>query len=245
MVTQEPKAQFAWPAQAAVNRPVPKTKIYAHAKPTAAQRAPFVDQVESIIWAYKLAPETINLPAKPDVPEIEVFEVALKLPDVSHSVLRCIDKAIPFPILFVLRFEDRIQAIAAYKRPSDAASGQWVLGDYHATPWQKDDAPRAALPVALDLQGLYEQLVRHHLAIPARPGESLRDQLDRQHWRPSRPQRPSWKRALRKKSNSTERLKSTRSCVPCAQSCTPCLNKSSPITIRYIFCSCLRLYSKR
>ena len=179
MVTQEPKAQFAWPAQAAVNRPVPKTKIYAHTKPTAALRALFVDQVESITWAYKLAPETINLPAKPDVPEIEVFEIALKLPDVSHSVLRCIDKAIPFPILFVLRFEDRIQAIAAYKRPSDAASGQWVLGDYHAAPWQKDDAPRAALPVALDLQGLYEQLVRHHLAIPARPGESLRDQLDR------------------------------------------------------------------
>ena len=174
-----PKAQFAWPAQAAVNRPVPKTKIYAHAKPTAALRALFVDQVESITWAYKLAAETINLPAKPDVPEIEVFEIALKLPDVSHSVLRCIDKAIPFPILFVLRFEDRIQAIAAYKRPSDAASGQWVLGDYHAAPWQKDDAPRAALPVALDLQGLYEQLVRHHLAIAARPGESLRNQLDR------------------------------------------------------------------
>ena len=179
MVTQEPKAQFAWPAQAAVNRPVPKTKIYAHAKPTAALRALFVEQVENITWAYKLAPETINLPAKPDVPEIEVFEIALKLPDVSHSVLRCIDKAIPFPILFVLRFEDRIQAIAAYKRPSDAASGQWVLGDYHAAPWQKDDAPRAALPVALDLQGLYEQLVRHHLTIAARPGESLRDQLDR------------------------------------------------------------------
>ena len=179
MVTQEPKAQFAWPTQAAVNRPVPKTKIYAHAKPTAALRALFVDQVESITWAYKLAPETINLPAKPDVPEIEVFEIALKLPDVSHSVLRCIDKAIPFPILFVLRFEDRIQAIAAYKRPSDAASGQWVLGDYHAAPWQKDDALRAALPVALDLLGLYEQLVRHHLTIAARPGESLRDQLDR------------------------------------------------------------------
>ena len=178
-MTQDPKAQFAWPAQAAVNRPVPKTKIYAHAKPTASVRALFVEQVESITWAYKLAPETINLPAKPDVPEIEVFEIALKLPDVSHSVLRCIDKAIPFPILFVLRFEGRSQAIAAYKRPSDAASGQWVLGDYHAAPWQKDDAPRAALPVALDLQGLYEQLVRHHLAIAARPGESLRNQLDR------------------------------------------------------------------
>lgn len=35
------------------------------------------------------------------------------------------------------------------------------------------------LPVALDLQGLYEQLLRQHLAAPNRPGESLRDQLDR------------------------------------------------------------------
>jgi len=139
----------------------------------------FVDQVESITWAYKLAPETINLPAKPDVPEIEVFEIVLKLPDVNHSVLRCIDKAIPFPILFVLRHDGHSQPVAAYKRPSDAASGQWVVGDYHAAPWQKDGFVRPGLPVALDLKGLYEQLLRQHLIVPARAGESLRDQLDR------------------------------------------------------------------
>lgn len=181
-----PQALFAWPSQAAVGRPVAKSKIYAHARPTAALRALFVAQVESITWAYKLSPETINLPAKPAVPEIEVFEVALKLPDVSHSVLRCIDKAMPRPILFNLRFEGHTQPIAAYKRPSDAAHhqgglpvSQWVLGDYHAAPWQKDGEARPALPLALDLQGLYEQLLRQHLAVPARPGETLRDQLDR------------------------------------------------------------------
>lgn len=176
MTTQ---ALFAWPSQAAVGRPVAKSKIYAHAKPTAALRALFVEQVENITWAYKLSPETINLPAKPAVPEIEVFEVALKTPDVSHSVLRCIDKAMPRPILFNLRFEGRTQPIAAYKRPSDAASDQWVLGDYHAAPWQKDGEMQPALPLALDLQGLYEQLLRQHLAVPARAGETLRDQLDR------------------------------------------------------------------
>ena len=173
------QAVFFWPPKAAVNRSVAKAKIYAHAKPTAALRALFVDQVESITWAYKLAPETINLPAKPDVPEIEVFEIALKLPDVNHSVLRCIDKAIPFPILFVLRYDGHSQPVAAYKRPSDAASGQWVVGDYHAAPWQKDGVVRPGLPVTLDLQGLYEQLLRQHLVVPARAGESLRDQLDR------------------------------------------------------------------
>ena len=179
MVNHLPTALFAWPPQAAVARPVAKAKIYAHGKPSAGLRALFVEQVESITWAYKLAPETINLPAKPDVPEIEVFEIALKLPDVSHSVLRCIDKAIPFPILFVLRFEGQSQPVAAYKRPSDAASGQWVVGDYHAAPWQKGDVALPGLPVALDLQGLYEQLLRQHFALPARAGETLRDQLGR------------------------------------------------------------------
>jgi hypothetical protein len=174
-----PVALFAWPSKAAVARPVAKAKIYVHAKPTAALRGLFVEQVESITWAYKLAPETINLPAKPDVPEIEVFEIALKLPDVNHAVLRCIDKAIPFPILFVLRYDGHSQPVAAYKRPSDAASGQWVVGDYHAAPWQKDSVVRPGLPVALHLQGLYEQLLRQHLVVPARAGESLRDQLDR------------------------------------------------------------------
>ena len=173
------RALFAWPANATVSRPVAKAKIYAHAKPTAALRALFVEQIDSITWAYKLAPESINLPAKPDVPEIEVFEIALKLPDVSHSVLRCIDKAIPFPILFVLRHDGKSRPIAAYKRPSEAASGQWVLGEYHAAPWQPDELPRHGLPVALDLHGLYEQLLRQHLAAPARVGEPLRDQLDR------------------------------------------------------------------
>ena len=172
-------ALFAWPSKAVVARPVAKAKIYAHAKPIAALRALFVDQVESITWAYKLAPETINLPAKPDVPEIEVFEIVLKLPDVNHLVLRCIDKAIPFPILFVLRYDGHSQPVAAYKRPSDGASGQWVVGDYHAAPWQKDNLARPGLPVALDLQGLYEQLLRQHFAVPARPSESLRDQLNR------------------------------------------------------------------
>ena len=180
MTTQAPTlALFAWPSQAAVGRPVVKSKIYAHAKPSAALRALFVAQVESITWAYKLSPETINLPAKPAVPEIEVFEVALKLPDVNHAVLRCIDKAMPRPVVFNLQFEGYTQPIAAYKRPSHAAGDQWVLGDYYAAPWQEDGDARLALPLALDLAGLYEQLLRQHVALPARAGESLRDQLDR------------------------------------------------------------------
>jgi len=175
--TSTAPALFAWPTQAAVSRVVAKSKIYDHAKPTAATRALFVSQVEQIIWAYKLAPESINMPAKPAVPEIEVFEVSLKTPNINYAILRSIDKAIPFPILFNLRFDGRVQAIAAYKRPSEAKTGDWVLGDYQAAPWQTDATTRPPLPIALDMQGLYEHLLRAHLSLPARPGESLPDQL--------------------------------------------------------------------
>lgn len=172
-------ALFAWPAQAAVGRVVPKTKIYAHARPGAALRNLFVAQVEQIVWAYKLAPETLNLPASPAVPEILVFRLMLKAPTLDHGVLRAIDRAIPFPILFELRHAHLSQAVAAYKRPSTARDLRWVTTDYFESGWQPEDSPRPGLPLSLDMETLYEQLIRAHLPLAARPGESLPDQIER------------------------------------------------------------------
>lgn len=173
------QALFTYPPQAALNRVLPKNKIYEHARPTSAVRALFVSQVEQVTWAFKLAPETINLPAKPGVPEIEIFDITLKTAKLDTAVLKCIDKAIPFPILFQLRFQNRIQVIAAYKRPSDADASQWVVSDYFATAWQAASPTSPALPIALDLRGLYEQLMRPLMPMPPRTGESLRDQVER------------------------------------------------------------------
>ena len=46
---------YAWPKQAAFGRVVPKSKIYEHASVSAALKERFVQQVEQINWAYKLA----------------------------------------------------------------------------------------------------------------------------------------------------------------------------------------------
>ena len=50
-----------YPEQAEFERVLPKNKIYGHAKPSRAMRQRFVDQVEEIIWRYKLAPETLSI----------------------------------------------------------------------------------------------------------------------------------------------------------------------------------------
>lgn len=172
-------ALFHFPKQAAFERVLPKSKIYEHSKPSNTVKELFIKQVEKIIWQYKLAPETINLPAKPSVPEIQIFSIALKTPEISEDVLRCIDQAIPLPIFYQLTFEDRIKVKAAYKRPSDADASKWVIDGYFETDWLPNDTERAELPVALDLTGLYEQMLRRLLPLPPRAGEPLKAQVER------------------------------------------------------------------
>ena len=172
-------SSFIPPPSSLVNRVVPKSKIYEHGKPTRAVRDGFVAQINQIVWQYKLAPETINLPARPGVPEIEIFSLELKIPEVSEDVLRCIDKAIPLPIFYNLAFDGRVKTVAAYKRPSDAVASQWVVGVYFSSAWQPADSERSALPVALDMAGLYEQMLRRLMPFPARSGETLKDHVER------------------------------------------------------------------
>ncbi|MDD3183438.1 MAG: DUF4391 domain-containing protein [Alphaproteobacteria bacterium] len=170
---------FAYPQKAAFGRVLPKTKIYQYAGPSTAMKKLFVDQVDQVAWAYKLAPETINVKATKTVPEIQVFTIALKTGELKEDVLRCIDKAIPFPILFELAYDGKVKAVACYKRPSEADSTKWVLSVYFETPWLAADAPRAALPLMLDLAALYAELLRAIIPHPAKQGESLQDHIAR------------------------------------------------------------------
>lgn len=170
---------YSFPPQAKVGRVLPKSKIYQHGKVSASLRERFVTQIEQITWQYKLAPETINLPARSGVAEIEVFDLALKTEAIDEDVLRAIDRAIPLPIIFQLQHGQRTRMIAAYKRPSAAEADKWVVDGYFAGAWQPVSAERQALPIALDLNSLYEQLLRSLLPQAARPGEALSEQLER------------------------------------------------------------------
>lgn len=174
-----PPALFSFPAQARVARVVPKNKIYEHGPVSSALRDKFVGQVEQITWAYKLAPETINLPARGGVAEIQIFDIVLKVCELDNDILRAIDRAIPLPIIFQLHHEQHTRMVAAFKRPSEADTSKWVVDGYFAGNWLPIDSPRQPLPVALDLQGLYEQLLRYLLPNSARSGESLPEQLAR------------------------------------------------------------------
>ena len=170
---------FAYPSNAAFGRVLPKSKIYERTQPTTAVKELFVRQVEQIVWQYKLAPETINVQGTAAVPEIQIFHVALKTGELKPEALRCIDQAIPFPLVFELHHEGNVKGIAAYKRPSEADSAKSVISTYFATDWLPEGTPRQPLPVVFDLEALYAQLLAPLLPYPPRSGESLQAQVDR------------------------------------------------------------------
>ena len=172
-------ALFAYPKQAAFGRVIPKNKIYEHGQVNTRLKTLFVEQVEQIVWQYKLAPETINLPAKPEVPEIQVFSIQLKTPELNLDVLRAIDAAVLFPIIFELNFDGRTQVMACYKQLKDLTTNSCAINDYFATVWLESDSEREAMPLALDMASLYEQLLQRLIPISARPQENLADLVAR------------------------------------------------------------------
>lgn len=83
-----------YPKQAVFGRTLPKNKIYEHSGANARLKDLFVEQVEQIVWQYKLAPETINLPARLGVPELQIFSIQLKTSELNltfcvASTARC------------------------------------------------------------------------------------------------------------------------------------------------------------
>jgi len=170
---------ISYPKQAAFGRVLPKNKIYEHSAASPAVREMFVRQVEQIVWQFKLAPETINLASKPGVPELQIFAIQLKTPALNHEVLRCIDGAVQFPIIFELTFEGKTQVVAAFKRPSESDSHRWVVSDYFSTQWMPTDGSRLAMPLALDLGLLYEQLLQRLIPLNLRQNETIAELVRR------------------------------------------------------------------
>ena len=170
---------FAYPKSAQFGRVIPKSKIYEHAGANTALKDLFVAQVDQIVWKYKLAPETTNLPAAKSVTEIQVFAVSLKLATLHSDVLRAIDRAIPFPLIFEVAHGSRSQTIAAFKRPSEADGSKWVVSDYFKSEWTSSDASRTPLPVALDLASLYDKVLTALMPMQPLVEENIQARVDR------------------------------------------------------------------
>ena len=147
------------PRSTEFNRRIPKQKFYENLSVTPALKRFFIDQIKVIYWRNKIAPATMNLAAGGVVMEIEVFEVKLSEPRLDMSVLKQIDKEIPYHILFLLEYEGKYQAWTAYKESAASGSSAFKVGTYYHTDWMAEQE----LPLKIDgrdMDAVYEGFVR-------------------------------------------------------------------------------------
>ena len=170
---------FGFPVSTEFNKRIPKQKFYENIEVSPYVKRIFVEQIRIIYWRNKLAAATLNLAAGDAVTEIEVFEVKLNAPQLDEAVLRQIDRAIPYHILFVLTYEGKAQAWIGYK---EVVSGghTFKVNRYYHTEWVPENELQFTIS-GLNMDAVYESLVRQIAGerLQALSHESLKESVGR------------------------------------------------------------------
>jgi len=173
---------FDYPTKARFGRKIPKSKLYENASVNTKLKDNFVNQIEKIVWQYKLAPDTLNLDATDKAPEIQIFDIFLKTKEVDQALLEVIDKAINYPIIFQIHKGNKVKIKAAYKRPSESANNKWVIESYFESEWLDKYLTKQPMPQALDLGKLYEQILKSLMPVEitsSKTTQTLDEQVDK------------------------------------------------------------------
>lgn len=153
------------------NKRIPKQKFYENMDVSPALKKIFVEQVRIIYWKNKIAASTTNLAAGLKVTELEVFEIRLNTPSLDMSLLKQIDKAIPYHILFLLEYKGKYQAWISFKEATVAGKNAFKVNDYYHTEWLTE----GEIPLKFDglnVDEVYENFVRQIA------GDKLRTNVD-------------------------------------------------------------------
>ncbi|HEL0215958.1 TPA: DUF4391 domain-containing protein [Streptococcus equi subsp. zooepidemicus] len=163
------------------NKRIPKQKFYENMDISPALKKIFVEQVRIIYWKNKIAASTTNLAAGTDVTELEVFEVRLSSPVLDDSLLRQIDKEIPYHILFLLEYQGKYQAWIGYKEAVASGNKAFKVNGYYHTEWLAEDELPLKLE-GLNVDAVYENFVRQIAGDKLKTeaaGESLKESVAR------------------------------------------------------------------
>lgn len=163
------------------NKRIPKQKFYDNIDISPRLKKAFVEQVKIIYWRNKIAASTMNLTSGIYVTELEVFEVRLNRPEIDDSLLKQIDKEIPYHILFLLEYQGKYQAWIGYKEATASGNNAFKVNRYYHTEWLDEDN----LPLKLDglnFDAVYENFIRQIAGTRLKMevfGESLKESIAR------------------------------------------------------------------
>ena len=146
------------PSATEYNKHIPKQKFYENLSVTPALKRIFTEQIQSVIWANKIAPSTMNISVGKEVTEIEAFRIMLNSDSLDESALRQMDRQIPYHILFLLEYNEKVQIWIGYKEQS-AGDNAFKVNKYYHTEWLDEQSASVKIE-GFDMDKVYENLVR-------------------------------------------------------------------------------------
>lgn len=151
-------AAFDLPAAALVDRRVPKTMLYEHGAPTAADKRRISDGLEQLIWVSALKPTTIGVAEYRDEAreylEISMLHLVLREAAKLGRLVELVHRAVPYPLVLVVEQGKFTCLSLAHKRWSQGEKGKTVLdGDVVGVEFQDtgDEQHREVFLAALSL----------------------------------------------------------------------------------------------
>ena len=151
-----------YPETTLFGKTVPKKYFYDQLEVSAKMKQRFVNDIEEIVWLYKLAPTTLNVQKGEQVGEIEIMLCPLKDVDCPVDVFKFISQKIPHHIVFILQYGNSYRLLIQYGQDSFVSS------------WCKQEE------LSLKIEGqtldrIYDGFVGQLTGIGSRDSESLQE----------------------------------------------------------------------
>ncbi len=144
------------PADARVDRRVPKTMLHEHGAPTAADKRRISDGIDQLVWVAALKPATIGVAGYRDelreYLEIVILNLTLRATAKVGRLLELVHRAVPYPVVLIAKQGERAHLSLAHKRWSHGEAGKTVLdGELVEVEWDEaaQDPHRGAFRDAL------------------------------------------------------------------------------------------------
>lgn len=157
---------LALPAQALVNKRVPKTLLLEHAAFTAADKRYINDGIEHMTWVAALKPTTVGIPQHVtdthEYLEIAVLAVEFKAEAKLARLHELIHRAIPYPLVLIAAHAEGVTLSLTHKRRALTGTDRVVI-----------DALEMTEPLQLVTPDAITQAFLGSLALSAQPAADL------------------------------------------------------------------------
>ena len=147
-----------FPTSTEFGKKVPKEKFYTRMEISTVIKRCFVEEIEQIVWRYKLAPSTLNVCEGKSVVEIDVLEVSLKKKEYTPAVFEFIDKNLPHHTVFVLTSGEEGQLLINYKESIENRPGKFKITANYKTEWKPTNQVQLKID-GLNMDKVYESFV--------------------------------------------------------------------------------------